>query len=460
MPYETRKEGCPEDKPHGVFKKGTDQKMGCHATPEAAGAQIAAMHARENMTTEQVFISNESYVNVTPGEAVRLFPFGELKRGGVTRNITPALASRFRLPNFKPPIKLGSHADEAPAGGHIIGLEVRDDGVYALTETTPKGRLAFDEGDYRYHSPEVIWDEPMEMPDGSKVEPPIILGMALLHTPYLGEAAAIYTHKEKELEMPEETVAVPRTLWDSVVSLFSQKPPAPKSEEPSIKPEEFTALQKERDDYAAKIEAMEAERAKAELLTAIRGEFATEEYGAAFTSLVAGEDAEIERPFLPPDRGHAETLAARRKRRLCARGLRLPEARHLSRDVEDPRGDAAHCIRLLGGLPLVPRVPVAHHVSLALYPHEDVPRGVEMDEALLRKGRVVRRGGRARRSGAREPVGIDGDAREVRGDVAAVALDEEGGDAAEVEGLVVAALADLEPIVHVDECRQHRVGCI
>src|SRR3990167_3433198 len=292
MPYETRKEGCPEDKPHGVFKKGTDQKMGCHATPEAAGAQIAAMHARENMTTEQVFISNESYVNVTPGEAVRLFPFGELKRGGVTRNITPALASRFRLPNFKPPIKLGSHADEAPAGGHIIGLEVRDDGVYALTETTPKGRLAFDEGDYRYHSPEVIWDEPMEMPDGSKVEPPIILGMALLHTPYLGDAAAIYTHKEKELEMPEETVAVPRTLWDSVVSLFSQKPPAPKSEEPSIKPEEFTALQKERDDYAAKIEAMEAERAKAELLTAIRGEFATEEYGAAFTSLVTGEDAE------------------------------------------------------------------------------------------------------------------------------------------------------------------------
>ena len=92
--------------------------------------------------------------------------------------------------------------------------------------------------------------------------------------------------------MPEETVAVPRTLWDSVVSLFSQKPPAPKSEEPSIKPEEFTALQKERDDYAAKIEAMEAERAKAELLTAIRGEFATEEYGAAFTSLVTGEDAE------------------------------------------------------------------------------------------------------------------------------------------------------------------------
>jgi hypothetical protein len=109
--------------------------------------------------TEQVFIQPAEYVSVSAGEPFRLLPLGRLVKGGEVREITRELLEKFRIPHFKPPIKLGDHADETPAGGFIAGLEVRDDGLYAIPEYTEKGQKAIDEGDYRYQSPEVIWDE-------------------------------------------------------------------------------------------------------------------------------------------------------------------------------------------------------------------------------------------------------------------------------------------------------------
>lgn len=48
MPYDVKKGmGCPVDKPYAVVKKGTSEKLGCHATPEAAGKQIAAVERSE-----------------------------------------------------------------------------------------------------------------------------------------------------------------------------------------------------------------------------------------------------------------------------------------------------------------------------------------------------------------------------------------------------------------------------
>ena len=80
------------------------------------------------------FFVNDKFVAVSPGEPYRLFPFGPIFKGGQRRDITPEFASKFKLPHFKPPIKLGSHDETTPAGGHIVGLEVRADGLYALTE--------------------------------------------------------------------------------------------------------------------------------------------------------------------------------------------------------------------------------------------------------------------------------------------------------------------------------------
>ena len=146
------------------------------------------------MPSEYVYLPEE-YVSVSLGEPFRLLPFGKLVKGGKVREITAELANRFRLPHFKPPIKLGSHKDETPAGGFIVGLEVRNDGLYGIPQVTEKGQKAFDEGDYRYHSPEIIWEgNGYEDPQtGETIEGPLIVGDALLHTPHLGERAAMYS---------------------------------------------------------------------------------------------------------------------------------------------------------------------------------------------------------------------------------------------------------------------------
>lgn len=48
MPYVVRKsDSCPSSKPWGVFRKGTERKVGCHESEESAQAQQAALYAAE-----------------------------------------------------------------------------------------------------------------------------------------------------------------------------------------------------------------------------------------------------------------------------------------------------------------------------------------------------------------------------------------------------------------------------
>lgn len=246
----------------------------------------------------------DEYVSVKPGEPFRLFPFGKLVKGGVIREITRELAAKFKLPQFKPPIKLGSHKDETPAGGHIVRLEVRSDGLYAIPELTEKGRKAWAEGDYKYCSPEVIWEDGvMEDPTtGEKIPGPFIIGSALLHTPHLGEAAALYSIQPviKEQNM-SELIQVPLGFFDRLTAnLFSKREvdggDSGNTPPPDTSKDELSAAIKERDEMKAKIttmeaekEAMDAEKEKAEKLTAIGAEFEIDKYGAAYTELGKAE---------------------------------------------------------------------------------------------------------------------------------------------------------------------------
>jgi len=239
----------------------------------------------------------DKLVNVRPGEPFRLLPFGTLIKGGKKRNITPELAAKFKLPHFKPPIKLGSHNDETPAGGHIKSLFVGDDGLYCYPEFTDKGGKAMTEGDYKYHSPEVIWEGGLEDPEtGEIIEGPMIVGDALLHTPHLGEATALYEYQvttEKGDETMTDTVQVPMKVWDKFMTLITP----PEKEEvieplvPEVDVEKFEAMESERNDYKAKIESMEAEKELKESMSAITAEFDTDEYGVAYQELAKVEDA-------------------------------------------------------------------------------------------------------------------------------------------------------------------------
>ena len=245
--------------------------------------------------TEQVYLLDnefnpiDNYVNVQPGDPYLLLPYGPLVKGGKTRNITKEYAKKFKLPHFKPPIKKGSHKEDAPAVGHLVGLEAREDGLYGIPEVTETGDSVIERGDYRYHSPEIIWEGGgFEDPEtGKLIEGPLIVGDALLHTPHLGEAAALYSTKviKETNTMTEEMVTVPVGFLERIFPKKEEKP------EPEQQPEElsadFQAIEQERDDYKAKLDQLEAEQLKAEKLSAIKSEFETDEYGAAYQELSA-----------------------------------------------------------------------------------------------------------------------------------------------------------------------------
>lgn len=207
----------------------------------------------------------DNYTAVKTGEPYRLFPFGKIVKNGKVREITPESAAAFKLPHFKPPIKLGSHDEKTPAGGHMQKLFVRNegdsrtDGLWVLPEWNDKGGQALADGAYRYHSPEVIWEDgALENPtDGSMINGPLILGDALLHAPHLGEATALYKVEiNTGVQNMEENISFPRGFFEQYIA------PLLKRAEPEVKtvvPEDYESTKQERDNFKAQIEKQNAE---------------------------------------------------------------------------------------------------------------------------------------------------------------------------------------------------------
>ena len=266
------------------------------------------------------------YVTVVPGEPFRLLPFGRLVKNGKVREITADIARRFRLPHFRPPIKLGSHRDETPAGGHIVALEVREDGLYAVPEFNDEGTAALARGAYRYHSPEIVWEGGYEDPiTGATQEGPLIVGDAFLHTPHMGEAAALYAAEIETIEgvmnMTTDTVTVPVSWLDRLLGRVTeaQPEPEPKGEPPTVLTatvdvDKFAAVQAERDDLAAKIEQMESARTLAARVEKFESELATTSLAGdeGLPALLAGLTDEVATEVLRRFKALAaqETVAA------------------------------------------------------------------------------------------------------------------------------------------------------
>lgn len=258
------------------------------------------------------------FVNTRIGEPFRLLPFGTITKNGRSQEVTPETAALFKLPHFKPPIKLGSHADTTPAGGHIVGLEVRADGLYAIPEWNDNGTAAMMAGGFRYHSPEILWAGEIEdSSTGKKTSGPIILGDALLHTPALGEAAAFYqVNNHGGLEtMAENTVQVPAGIWERIMDAFTSghnnPDPAPDPTPPPTdnyavelaeannRVEQLTAQTAE---YQAEIQRLQAERDAAQQVA---------HYSAQLAETAVNEDTELITLLARLDEADANLLVQR-----------------------------------------------------------------------------------------------------------------------------------------------------
>lgn len=232
--------------------------------------------------SEYVYFS-DNYLTIVPGEPFRLLPVGKLVKDGKVRTLTRELLAKFKLPHFKPAIKLGSHADETRAGGHITGLEVRDDGLYAIPEFTDEGRAALERGDYRYHSPEIIWDGAFEDPEtGADIDGPLVVGTAMLHMPHLGERASLYS---VEIIEGDETMTTNQDMvsvgaLEKLINMFKgdpQQPAEPQEPQAPAEPVEtfeadLLAVKAERDQFAAKVDELESAQVRGERITAYTAE--------------------------------------------------------------------------------------------------------------------------------------------------------------------------------------------
>lgn len=210
----------------------------------------------------------DELVTTSPGPVIRLLPFGRLVKGGVARDITREIAQQFRLPHFRPAVKIGSHDQTSPAAGHITGLEVRDDGLYGQLELTEQGQAVMARGDYRYHSPEVIWGDGFEDPTTGKTIPgPLIVGDALLHMPHLGEAAALYSATIGGEPMTD-SITVPVSWLDRLLRREPEPTQQPTPEQhtaaSTVDVEQFAAIQAERDQLAARLAEVERARMQSE----------------------------------------------------------------------------------------------------------------------------------------------------------------------------------------------------
>lgn len=239
----------------------------------------------------------DEFVNVKPGQPYRLFPFGKIVKNGKVREITPEFAATIKLPHFKPAIKLGSHEEPTPAGGHIIGLEVRADGLYAVPEFNDKGNAALADGAYRYHSPEIIWEGGMENPiDGSVISAPLIVGDALLHMPHLGEDAALYSVEEITIEEQNtmtDNVTISASVLDKFMALFEKKQEVKEVEKVvEVVPEDYEATKAKLSEYEAERVKLQAEAEHKTRVEKFEGELKETKAAPDMAELLADLDPE------------------------------------------------------------------------------------------------------------------------------------------------------------------------
>jgi hypothetical protein len=191
---------------NAVLREGGSEQDAIFACIRAAGKTKnpgGEGSAMPPQTDVWVDIFNAS--KVLKGEPVCLVPLMEqgYHRGGMKREpITPEVLAALAH-NFENRAKSGYYLEQVPlnvehdelggAIGSIQSVELRDDGVYAVFDLTPKGKKKLEEGEFAYLSPEIRWHTE-DVVSGQDIGP-TLAGAAATNYPFWGDRTAMYSDR-------------------------------------------------------------------------------------------------------------------------------------------------------------------------------------------------------------------------------------------------------------------------
>lgn len=197
MPWDVRK----QDDQFCVFKKGTQDKVACHATRDKAVAQMRALYANEgkNFSEQDLLIEVKGFSDLVAeagtGEPVwiQAFPYGHWPHPIYTDTTITGDRGQRLVKNFKDNVRRQDIATDynhgqdpakgSKASGWVRDAELRDDGVYIAVDFTPTARQEIAAGEWKYFSAMML--DAWEDAELGEVYEDVLIGGGLTNAPYM-----------------------------------------------------------------------------------------------------------------------------------------------------------------------------------------------------------------------------------------------------------------------------------
>lgn len=188
MPYEIRTVNGRQC----VFKKGTNESLGCHDTRSGAYEQMQALYVKEGgkMGESSSYLVNMDAVQLNEGNAswIHALPLGTYKHPIYgTLDINVERVKRFaesvkkRVRGVEPSINY-NHSGGEEAAGWVKDADSRSDGLWLFVEWVAEAATKIKEKKFRYFSAEFAnsWEDPQ-----GKSFVDVIVGGALTNRPFM-----------------------------------------------------------------------------------------------------------------------------------------------------------------------------------------------------------------------------------------------------------------------------------
>ena len=190
---------------NAVLSGGGSEQDAIFACIRAAGKTKHPGGEGSVMEMSDLWVDVFNATKVLNGEPVCLIPLmesgyhrGGLKRPPITKETLAAITQNFEQRETSGyylehvPLNV-EHDDVGGAIGSIQSVELKDDGVYAIFDLTPKGKTKLEEGEFSYLSPEIRWATE-DVKSGEDIGPSLA-GAAATNYPFWGNRTAMYSDR-------------------------------------------------------------------------------------------------------------------------------------------------------------------------------------------------------------------------------------------------------------------------